>query len=75
MPVPVTAAPKRWGSAAEMAALEEAYARDVELRNGRWAMVGFALAVWLESFTGLGVVGQLELYGKLSGVLGAESGF
>lgn len=54
---------------------EMAYALDVELNNGRWAMVGFALAIILEAQSGNGIVGQLITYGKISGLLGADSGF
>lgn len=54
---------------------ELAYAMDVELNNGRWAMIGFALAVIIEAGTGNGIVGQLITYGKITGLLGANSGF
>lgn len=54
---------------------ESAYARDVELRNGRWAMVGFATAILIEAASGGGIIPQLIFYGKASGLLGAESGF
>lgn len=33
---------------------------DVERLNGRVAMIGFAAAVVIERFTGLGIVGQLS---------------
>jgi hypothetical protein len=52
-----------------------AYARQVEITNGRWAMIGFLGAVLVEAGTGNGILGQLIMYGKLSGLLGAESGF
>ena len=65
------AAPKRM-TAEER---EMAYARDVELQNGRWAMLGFATAILVEAATGAGVVGQLETYAKVAGLLGANSGF
>ena len=68
---PAEAAPKRM-TAEER---EIAYARDVELTNGRWAMLGFAAAILVEAATGAGVVGQLEMYAKFSGLLGAQSGF
>ena len=68
---PAEAAPKRM-TAEER---EQAYARDVELTNGRWAMLGFATAILVESATGAGVVGQLEFYAKAAGLLGAISGF
>ena len=54
---------------------EMAYARDVEVTNGRWAMLGFATAILVEAATGAGVVGQLETYAKVAGLLGANSGF
>jgi len=54
---------------------EEAYAKDVELTNGRWAMIGFATAIIVEAATGQGIIGQLIGYGKLSGLLGDMSGF
>lgn len=54
---------------------EREYSRGVEIENGRWAMVGFALAILIEAGTGNGVVGQLEVYAKAVGLLGAESGF
>jgi hypothetical protein len=63
-------------SRAQMAADQEAaYAREVELTNGRWAMLGFASAILIEAATGAGVVGQLEGYAKAAGLLGAQSGF
>ncbi len=54
---------------------EREYARGVEVENGRWAMVGFALAILIEAATGNGVVAQLEGYAKAAGLLGAQSGF
>ncbi|KAK3289026.1 hypothetical protein CYMTET_3525 [Cymbomonas tetramitiformis] len=54
---------------------ELAYARNVELENGRWAMMGFALTILIESATGYGTLPQLFYYIKLTGVLGADSGF
>ena len=70
-PAPAAAAPKRM-TAEER---EMAYARDVEITNGRWAMLGFAIAILVEAGTGAGVVGQLETYAKVAGLLGANSGF
>lgn len=52
-----------------------AYARQVEITNGRWAMLGFLASTLVEAATGNGILGQLIMYGKLSGLLGAESGF
>lgn len=54
---------------------EAAYARQVELTNGRWAMLGFAAAILIEASTGMGIVSQLEFYCKGAGLLGANSGF
>ena len=51
------------------------YALDVEMNNGRWAMMGFALAVWTEACTGQGIMGQLVFAAKATGVLGPDSGF
>ena len=61
------------GTAAESAGME--YMKTVELNNARWAMVGFATAVVMEAKTGGGIIPQLIMYGKMSGVLGADSGF
>jgi hypothetical protein len=52
-----------------------AYAKDVELNNGRAAMLGFLAACVVESATGLGVLGQLIEGFKAVGLLGAASGF
>jgi hypothetical protein len=54
---------------------ELAFASDVEMNNGRWAMIGFAAAVAIESATGRGIIGQLITYAKMSGALGPDSGF
>jgi hypothetical protein len=37
-------------------------------------MLGFLAAIAVEAATGQGILGQLVLYGKWSGLLGAESG-
>lgn len=52
-----------------------AYLKSVELNNARWAMVGFATAIVMEAKTGGGIIPQLIMYGKMSGVLGPDSGF
>lgn len=52
------------------AAAELEYAQNVEMDNGRWAMVGFALAILIESQSGAGVVAQLIGYMNNTGVLG-----
>lgn len=54
---------------------EAQYARSVELSNGRAAMVGFLAAILVEAGTGNGILGQLIMWGKISGLLGAASGF
>eukprot|EP00955_Chlamydomonas_euryale_P046547 353445-Chlamydomonas_euryale.AAC.30 len=54
---------------------ELAYARSIELANGRWAMVGFFAAIVVEAATGQGILGQLILLAKWSGLLGEKSGF
>ncbi|KAF6262093.1 hypothetical protein COO60DRAFT_1282853 [Scenedesmus sp. NREL 46B-D3] len=54
---------------------ELAYARGVELTNGRYAMLGFLAAVLVEAATGKGIILQIIMYLKLSGLLGAASGF
>jgi hypothetical protein len=51
------------------------YLKTVELNNARWAMVGFATAVVMEARTGGGIFEQLIMYGKMSGLLGVDSGF
>jgi len=55
---------------------ESKYAREVEISNGRAAMVGFLIAVLVEAGTGgYGILGQLIMWGKITGFLGAASGF
>lgn len=54
---------------------EMRYAQGIELTNGRWAMTGFLAAVLVEAATGNGIIGQLFIYFKASGLLGADSGF
>ena len=75
---PLAAAPSAATAYADMPtmeAIEAAYAKDVEITNGRWAMLGFAALICIEAQTGLGLVGQLEAYAKFMGILGAQSGF
>lgn len=57
------------------ASAELAYARGVELTNGRYAMLGFLTAVLVEAATGKGIIMQIIMWLKLVGLLGAESGF
>lgn len=52
-----------------------AYARDVEVTNGRWAMLGFLAALLVEAGTGKGIIGQGIGYLKFVGLLGPNSGF
>lgn len=51
------------------------YARQVEIANGRAAMVGFLAAITVEAATGKGVLSQLLWIAKLVGLLGPDSGF
>jgi len=48
------------------------YARGIEMDNGRWAMIGFALAILVEAGTGAGVVGQLIFYMQASGLIPSQ---
>ncbi len=54
---------------------ELAYARGIELTNGRYAMLGFAAAILVEAATGDGILGQLIDICKWTGLLGERSGF
>lgn len=54
---------------------EAAYAQKVELTNGRWAMLGFLAAILVEAATGKGIIMQGIMWFKLTGFLGADSGF
>eukprot|EP00227_Mantoniella_beaufortii_P000494 CAMPEP_0197611044 /NCGR_PEP_ID=MMETSP1326-20131121/54603_1 /TAXON_ID=1155430 /ORGANISM="Genus nov. species nov., Strain RCC2288" /LENGTH=322 /DNA_ID=CAMNT_0043179637 /DNA_START=41 /DNA_END=1009 /DNA_ORIENTATION=+ len=58
----------------EWANTELLFAKEVEMTNGRWAMIGFSAAVLLESITGYGIIGQLIIYAQATGVLGEDSG-
>ena len=49
--------------------------KDVELANGRWAMLGFLAAILVEAGTGRGVIEQCISYLKFIGILGPMSGF
>ncbi len=55
--------------------MERAYARGIELTNGRYAMMGFLAAILVEASTGDGILGQVFQYIKMSGLLGENSGF
>lgn len=54
---------------------ELAYARNIELTNGRWAMLGFLAAILVEASTGQGIIMQCISILKWSGLLGEQSGF
>ncbi|GFH20478.1 uncharacterized protein HaLaN_17606, partial [Haematococcus lacustris] len=41
------------------------YAQEVEMRNGRWAMIGFLAAILVEAGTGSGIIGQCIMYLKV----------
>eukprot|EP00898_Chlorokybus_atmophyticus_P001125 jgi/Chlat1/2012/Chrsp158S02304 len=51
------------------------YAKQIELTNGRWAMLGFLGAIIAEAATGNGIIGQVISYLKFVNVLGPQSGF
>lgn len=51
------------------------YAKSVELSNGRAAMMGFLAAILVEAGTGKGIILQIIMYLKWSGILGPMSGF
>eukprot|EP00192_Tetraselmis_astigmatica_P014152 CAMPEP_0117655230 /NCGR_PEP_ID=MMETSP0804-20121206/4170_1 /TAXON_ID=1074897 /ORGANISM="Tetraselmis astigmatica, Strain CCMP880" /LENGTH=310 /DNA_ID=CAMNT_0005461571 /DNA_START=142 /DNA_END=1074 /DNA_ORIENTATION=- len=59
----------------QFSSAEMEYAKSVEMRNGRWAMVGFLAAVLVEAGTGHGILMQLIDWCKIVGLLGSESGF
>ncbi|KAI8475645.1 MAG: hypothetical protein J3K34DRAFT_403970 [Monoraphidium minutum] len=54
---------------------EKQYARDVEVTNGRAAMLGFLAAVLVEAATDKGIIMQIIMWLKITGFLGAASGF
>jgi len=56
-------------------ASEWAYARQVEVTNGRYAMLGFWACIIVEAATGRGIIGQVVLYLKALNILGPASGF
>lgn len=58
---PRSAWPRPSGAERSMMA-ELDYAKGVEMTNGRWAMLGFALAITIEAGTGAGVVDQIMFY-------------
>jgi len=51
------------------------YARNIELTNGRWAMLGFLAAILVEASNGHGIISQVIDICKWSGLLGDRSGF
>ena len=50
------------------------YAKNVEITNGRWAMIGFLTAIMIEAATGRGILLQLVGYAKALNLLGPASG-
>ena len=52
-----------------------AYAKAVELDNGRAAMFGFFISVFVESINGQGIIAQVFSIFKAAGLLGPASGF
>lgn len=50
------------------------YARQVEVTNGRWAMLGFLTAIIIEAGTGRGILLQLVGCAKALNLLGPASG-
>ncbi|GLC68832.1 hypothetical protein PLESTF_000743400 [Pleodorina starrii] len=73
---PAAPAPKPQVTAEQLYGLDEGkYARDVELSNGRAAMLGFLAAIMVEAATGKGIILQIIMYLKWSGLLGPMSGF
>jgi hypothetical protein len=50
------------------------YAKEIEISNGRWAMLGFSSAILIEAATGGGVFQQLLWYARFVGLLGENSG-
>lgn len=51
------------------------YARNVEIQNGRAAMIGFLGTTVVEAATGKGILSQVLWYLKLVNILGPASGF
>ena len=51
------------------------YARNVEIANGRAAMIGFLGSTVVEAATGKGILSQVLWYLKLVNILGPASGF
>lgn len=71
-PNPGSAPSSKWprpSAAAREAMAEFDYAKGVEMDNGRWAMIGFLLAILVEAGTGMGVVEQIMFYIQTSGFL------
>ena len=70
-PAPRPAAPQQYpGMQSDLA-----FAQTIELDNGRAAQLGFLAAIIVEAATGKGILGQLIMYLKATGFLGAASGF
>lgn len=71
-PAPVTPAQRDFYPSE---ASDIAFAKDIELSNGRLAMIGFLASILVEAATGEGILGQVIFYLKEAGVLGDKSGF
>lgn len=67
---------KHWSSTLVLTPSPHAYryARQVEVTNGRWAMLGFLTAIIIEAGTGRGILLQLVGYAKALNLLGPASG-
>ncbi|KAG2454228.1 hypothetical protein HYH02_001262 [Chlamydomonas schloesseri] len=73
---PAAPAPKREPTMQDLYGVDDAtYAREVEMTNGRAAMLGFLAAILVEAGTGEGIIRQIITYLKWSGILGPMSGF
>ncbi|KAG2425563.1 hypothetical protein HXX76_013607 [Chlamydomonas incerta] len=73
---PAAPAPKREPTMQDLYGVDDVtYAREVEMTNGRAAMLGFLAAILVEAGTGEGIIRQIITYLKWSGLLGPMSGF
>lgn len=74
-PAPTSSPEQRRGDANSLLLDDMGFARTIEQTNGRWAMMGFLASLIGEAATGYGILGQVVLWCKLVGLLGADSGF